>query len=224
MAATDYDFQSSRTTLIQSALRKIGALEMGERISSEAHKSAVQALNEIVKSWQRRHVFLWTQRAVTQALTSGTQSYVLGTDPVVLSVEQAYLRDAAGTDTPLRVIPHSQFQTLWDKDDAGDPTLLSFYHYENKLYTYPVCNQAGQSLLLWVTVKLKDWDEVDGTGDFPVQFEDALIYALAAELAPEYGVSINERRDIRQEAEIRFRQAKAFDRERGTMDFVEGAF
>lgn len=62
MALSDYDFNTTRNEIIERAYRIIGKLDPGDTLPGDMMVQAVIALNSLVKSWQSKHVFLWTLR------------------------------------------------------------------------------------------------------------------------------------------------------------------
>jgi hypothetical protein len=100
MATTDFDWSSTRNDIMQRAFRIIGVLPLGDSLSGEQQLQAVQALNDMVKAWQTRHVFLWKVQQLTLSLTTGNATYALPTDPSVIGIEKAWLR-ISNIDTPV---------------------------------------------------------------------------------------------------------------------------
>jgi hypothetical protein len=226
MAVTDYDFNSTRNEVIERAFRIIGALSLGETLSADQILQGVTALNHVVKSWQSDHIFLWTLKALTiSPLVGGTATYALSTDPAVIAVDKAFLRQS-NKDLPLEVISWRDYQELPNKTDSGDPTCVTIDNLPAPtLYTWPVVSSVtGKSLYLLCITKLKDWDLAAGSGDFPVKFVDALTYSLAANLADEYGLPLGERNQLERKAASFYDIAKRGDRDRSDYEFVSGAF
>lgn len=73
------NFSITRTDIIESALRKLGAYDIGESPSSDETDAASMALNLMVKAWAAKDVGLWLNEEVTLFLQKDTQSYTLGT-------------------------------------------------------------------------------------------------------------------------------------------------
>lgn len=223
MAASQYDFNQTRTEIIERAYRIIGKLTMGETLSAEMFQQAVIALNAMIKSWQARHVFLWTIREFTISLQPGIKTYSLAlTDPPVYAIDRAYLRDT-NADLNLTVGSWRQYVDIYDKEAAGDPAFVALdTQLVPSVYVWPVPTQV-KTLYYTGVVRLKDFDSAAGNPDFPVHYLEAITFGLAHKLASEYGLPINERREIERQFQQEFSEAKTGDRERGELEFVEGS-
>lgn len=224
MTLSDYNFNATRTEIIERAYRIIGKLSMGENLSGEMHTQAVLALNSMVKSWQSRHVFLWTIKEFSQSLTQGVTTYSLASqDPPIYAIDRAYLR-IDNIDRPVNVASWRQYQDIPDKTSPGDPSVVALDgQITPTLYVWPVPSQA-RTLRYTGIVKLKDFDTQGGNPDFPVTYLEALTFGLAHKLACEYGLPIAERRELERQFMAEFQEAKTGERERAEYEFVEGAF
>jgi hypothetical protein len=210
MAATDFDFSQTRLQIVQQAHRIIGALALGESLTTDQGTQGVEALNQIVKGLQAEHIFLWTLKNISQTLSSATASYLLSSDPPVLAVEKAWLR-ISGNDTPLEVIGWRDYQDIQTKAQAPS------------LYVWPVPTST-LALYYLASTKAKDFDLDASTGDFPVKWLRALTYTLAADLADQYGVPLSERNLLSAKAEDLLTKAKKSDREVSENSFVRGTY
>lgn len=225
MAATDYDFQSSRTDIIQRALQIVGAIGYGDPVSAEHSAAAVIALNQIVKAWQNEHIYLWTVAPLEITLVVGQEDYALPSDPAVLWIERAYFRNSSNQDSPeLQIVEYSDYLAIVDKASQGTPLLLALDSQPSPTaYLWPVPNEA-KTLYCETVRKLKDWDAPDEHGDFDGRWDLALTWALAAELAPENGIRANELLAIQKTAGVEFLKAKGGNREHVTRTSIRSAF
>lgn len=223
MAASEYDFNQTRTEIIERAYRIIGKLSMGETLNAEMFQQAVIALNSMIKSWQSRHVFLWTIKEFTLELQPGVKSYSLAaSDPPIYAIDRAYLR-IDNTDQNITVGSWRQYVDIYDKEATGDPVVVALNtQLSPTLYVWTVPAQA-RTLYYTGVVRLKDFDSAAGNPDFPVHYLEAITFGLAHKLASEYGLPINERREIERQFQQEFSEAKTGDRERGELEFVEGS-
>lgn len=223
MAATDYDFNSTRNEIIERALRIVGALSTGETVSAEMVEQGRISLNHLVKTWQSDNLFLWTLVPQTQALTATVASYSLPTDPAVIAIDKAYLR-ISNNDTPVEVISYRNYIDIPNKTDPGDPVAVTVNNaISPTMYVYPV-PATSRTLYYLAIVKLKDMDTAAGNANFPTQYLDALVYGLAANLADEYGLPISERELLVNKARQFYAVAKKSNRDRSDYEFVDGAF
>lgn len=226
MAATEYDFYSTRTDIIERALRLVGAIGEGDPATAEQTGTAILALNQIVKDWQNDHVFLWSVELLTLALVAGQEDYTLPNDPAVMWIDRAFYRDSAGHDTSeLEVIQYRDYADIVDKAASGRPTVLALdSKYSPTAYVWPVPTETDDLYYVAVT-RLKDWESASGNSGFDPRWDLALTHALASELAPEHGITkIGELQIFEQRAARAYLRAKGGNREHVTRTHVRSAF
>ena len=73
-----FDFNLTAVQLVKSSLRIVGALEEEEEASNSQLQDGIQALNLLIKSWQRQGAHLWRKREAVLPLTQGQFKYLLG--------------------------------------------------------------------------------------------------------------------------------------------------
>ena len=210
MVAADYDFKLNRSQIIRAALRKVGGIHEGEVLSAYKEQACAEALNTMVKSWQTRGVFLWTERVVSQVLVAGTDDYALPVDSngnSLLSIDKAYIRDSNG-DIDLEVKTWREYQEIYKKADQGFPKYIFHDISSGKFYLHCVPDDAYTLYILGIG-RLKDFDNADSTGDNPSRWDRALVFGLAKELMFEYPTSADQRQMILDEAEIAFKDGKS---------------
>lgn len=223
MAATDYDFSLTRSKIIESAFRKVGALTLGEPLGADLALQGADALNVMVKEWQNQHIYLWTQQILTEVFAIADNNEVLSLDPAVLYVEKPMRRDGT-QDTPVQLRPFSEYQDLTNKSETGTPTTVYIdYKAAPVMYVWPTPT-AETTIVYLATLKNKDWDSADGTGEMPQRFLMALIYGLAEVLSDDFSLPIGEKNRIERKAKEYLLKAKISDRDRAPISHVRGAF
>lgn len=222
MATTDYDFNQTRNELIARAYRIIGKQSDLGPVSAEMIEQGQIALNGVVKSWATKHVFLWAMESQTITATADTATTVLGND--VLFVDRAYRVDT-NADVRLELISFRDYQNIVDKDSSGAPYCMAIDYAKSTptAYFWPV-QTANTSIKIFVAQRLEDMDTASGNADIPQRFLEALQYALAATLADEFGLQLNERAYLKQRADELFAYAKQSDNETQDYDSVSSAF
>jgi hypothetical protein len=223
MATTEYDFALTRNQIIERAFRIVGALPLGQPLDGDNSELGVNVLNDMVKSWQTKHIFLWALEYLTFNTVIGTASYSLSTDPPVMWVDKVW-HILGNNDYELESLSYRQYLDIPDKTNAGDPT---FYSVNNEhaptIYLYPVPVEVKAIKYLGIT-RMKDAETADSALDFPVRWTNALVYGLASYLSDEFKLPLNERGYLRNKAEEEFALAKRTDRERTKMEYIKGAF
>lgn len=209
MAASDFDFVSTRNDIIRRALSKLGVMAAGEVLSAEQVKEGAESLNTMVSNWAARHLNLWRIESASQAFAAGATEISLS-DPLMLGIHQAYYRDADGCDAQLRILSIDEYQEIWKKSETGTPECVCYFPVDRTLKLYPVPEVAGELLGTYI-LKMADWDVADSENSFPAGWANALIYGLAAELADDYQIPIKERERLDGKAEYYFQVASRLD-------------
>ena len=224
MAASDFDFVQTRTQIIEGALRKVGALGFGESVSGEEAVNAVIALNEMVKEWQTRDIFLWQLQLVTVTINANTASAALPTDPPVLGLDDAQYLETGSTYQDIEIISWREYQAIETKADSGKIQKITMDNARGgSVFVYPVPTATTTVRILAIT-KLKDWDTTVATGDMPEHWALALKYGLASILADDYKLPLNERSALAAKAMYYFGRAKGSDRDRSDRLVVRGSY
>ena len=114
------------------------------------------------------------------------------------------IRSLSGTDTPIDDISRADYSKIPTKTSTGqvnqiyyDPQLVT-----GKLYVWPAPSDTGKRLYLTIDRVIQDITAQEQTYDIPQEWVECLKYRLATRLAPEYSVTIPERRELREEYAI----------------------
>ena len=199
---------TTNADICAAALRKIGVVSASQPIGANDLRDALSALGRMLSSWQNMRYNLWTYAEGEVSLT-GASSYVLSPRPV--EVHDVRLR-RAGIDTPMQQMTREEYYALPQKTSTGLPTcyFLDRQRDETTLYVWPVLSVVnGESLQITYTREIITPLAGDQS-DTPAQFEDAVVYGLAARLADDYEVQAD-RVIMRAERELDL--ALSFDRE-----------
>jgi hypothetical protein len=185
------DFIQTRNDIIKSALRKLKAIEQGEEPTPEKTNGAAHALNSMVLSWHNEGIFLWTLADVTQTLTHSVETYST-VSAAVMGIENPYIR-RDDLDFPLASITKEEYDNINNKSQEGKPNKIYFFRGLSSytIYLWPVPENSSDILHYVNIVRLQDFDTAADNPDFPVEWSNALIFGLAAVLAPEYISDIN---------------------------------
>ena len=65
-------------TIINRALRLIGAIEAGETPTSDESADALEALNAMIESWQTERLFVYALVDTSFSMVAGDGSYTVG--------------------------------------------------------------------------------------------------------------------------------------------------
>jgi len=148
----------------------------------------------------------WRQMGSTGGVWADVTAYsAIGEfqfDADVIGVEKAFLR-YAGRDTPLGILSFDKYLEISTKDDFGEPSHLGIEQLIRlKGYLWPQPNNTDYILNVLQYTKLEDFDASSDNPDFLPRWLRYLVFALAADLGPEYGMSIERQRYFDTKAEI----------------------
>jgi hypothetical protein len=224
------NFSTSATNIINGALRIVGAIGQGETATTAQTNEALEALNMLVKAYEADGMPLWAIKQYSVPLTASASYYEIGLSKTVntpkpLKVIQAFLHNnSTGLDIPMRVITRQEYNTLGNKTTTGQPIQI-WYEPLNTygiLHTFPCADStSATNCTINITYQrpFEDFDSVADEPDFPQEWFDALKYGLADRLAPEYGIAIVDRNDIRSRAIQLKTEALSFGTEEGSFFF-----
>ncbi len=217
------DFNVTRDQVIAGALRLCGALGQGETPTATQVSEAAEALNMLVKAWQADGMPLWVIKNYTLTLVSGTNTYTIS--PKLLKVIQAFNHNTqTNIDIPMRIVTRQEYNVLGNKTSSGNPIqVFSSPELTNtvvKVFPTPDSTSASQNQI--VLVYQKQFDDLDSASDnleFPNEWFEAIKYGLATRMAGEYGVSLDDRRQLLNEANMIKQEALSFGTEEGSFFF-----
>lgn len=237
------NYSVTRDDLIKRALRIIGAIAQGESPTTNAYTEAAHSLNDIMKEWMADGLHLWKYTDLVFTPTAGNGTYLIGEGqtinyPAPLKIVQAHRRTtyASGQilDVPLHLYTKADWQNVPNKLQEGVPIGLWY-----RTPSVPGATVAVGTIYLWpepsaefvsnggvtgsiVLSYMEPFDDFDGSTnnpDVPAHFYNALTWALAEQLAFEYGVPIADRAQISKKAQTHKAIAFSFDQEEGSLYF-----
>ena len=224
------NYSTTRDTLIKGALRVIGAIGQGETPSANATSEAAEALEYLVKALMAKGMPLWAIKEYAVTLSASTTSYTIGegqtvNTPKPMKVIQAFLRNtSSNVDTPVRILTRQDYNMLGNKSSTGQPIQIFYEPLRNYgiLHVFPTPDSTSASSNTLHIIYQRPFEDFDSSGnepDFPQEWFDALKFGLADRLAPEYGLSIQERQDIARRYKDALDDALGFGTEEGSIYF-----
>jgi hypothetical protein len=217
------DFNVTRNELIAGALRICGVIAPGETPTAAMYTGGSEALNMIAKAWQSDGMPLWVMREYTLTLTNATSEYTI--TPKLLKVTQALNRNTStNIDIPMRIITRDEYNRLGNKTTSGNPILLwsnpNLTTTTVKVFPVPTTVEAaGNTLILTYQKEFSDFDTSSDNPEFPAEYFDALKFALASRLSYEYGLDVQDRKQLFEQAMILKGEALSFGTEEGSIYF-----
>lgn len=229
-----YDWTSTRDFIITEAFKKIGRLGDFETLDSQRLTAGINALNPMIKAFQGLGMPVWavTEQYLPFTHWATTPTVSIGPGATIaqaikpLKIVQAIRRDNTNAsfpvDVPLDIQPYENYELQSSKQSQGAPNTL-FYQplgYTGQISLWPLPDSTWQTngqLYIRYQRPFQDFDASTDEPDFPVEWHEALIYNLAVRLAPNYGVPIQDRGVLKQEAKDALDLAKEFDTEEGSL-------
>lgn len=154
----------------------------------EHMESARMASNLMLSRWSNQGVNLWKVDLVTQALTTGTSTYNVDADTVVIL--DAYMTtNQSGTDIDRIILPISrtEYASYPNKEQQGFPTVFWFDRLLSPTVTIwpvPDTSTGPQYLKYYRVRRIEDSSFTNGQQvDIPYLWMECYAYGLAQRLA-----------------------------------------
>jgi hypothetical protein len=134
-------------------------------------------------------------------------------------LEASFYNEDSQTDTPVEVLTHNEWFELSNKETEGQPIQLTYLPNLERgtAYVWPRFQNGDGVIKIWFHRPYEDFDSATDNPDFPQEFYMALVWALSWAIAPSYGVPLEERKMMLQEAEKLKMEALSFVMEEGSM-------
>lgn len=154
--------------------------------------------------------------ALTAAAASGNTVFVYQTKinrPE--SISSCRRRDADDNDVPLNDLSRSDYFNLSNKTTQGKPT--QFYYDKQlsagDLYLYNTPDLVTDTIKFTFQKMFFDFDASTDDPDFPIEWVEALAFALADRLSYDYGIEATKAERIKRTADEMLANLQGYDRE-----------
>jgi hypothetical protein len=113
-----------------------------------------------------------------------------------IKITGAMVRATDDNETPVEILTdRNEFMTITDKESYGETQKIYYdpLSVNGKLFVWPVCgtSEITDRLILSTTRTIQDLDSGGNNFDLPNETLMAVMYGLADELQPEYGLMNN---------------------------------
>lgn len=187
--------------LISSSLRLVGILSSGESPSASESNDALTVLNDLIDSWSNESLLIPNKIREVFALVAGQQTYTMGTGgnfntTRAQKIETALIQLAQNSpvmELPMKILTKEEYASVILKTLTSTFPLYMYaegaYPLDN-LNFWPVSNTTVNNVVLYSWKPLAELTLLTTLLSLPPGYERALRYALAMELAPEYGRAV----------------------------------
>jgi hypothetical protein len=182
---------------INGALRLLGVLAEGETPSAATSQDALNALNQMIDSWNTERlavfstqdqVFSWLPGLISRTL--GPTGDFVGNRPILLD-DATYFKDpASGISYGIKIINQQQYDGIAVKTVTSTyPQVIwvNMSYPDIEMYVYPVPTKT----LEWHFISVEELTQpalLSTALAFPPGYLRAFRYNLACEFAPEFGI------------------------------------
>ena len=195
-----YTYSISQGQLITAAFSLMGVYDADSTPSSGDLSTATVALNLMLKEWMTKNYNLWCVTDVPITLTQGLTSYKLGPGTPTAFAAFRPLRIPmarliyANTTPPLQVplieLSRQEYNLMGQPSAQG--TSNSYYYdpqlIQGVLYLYLTPDANPNTVVLTCQRPLADAINSTDSLDFPIEWQNALRYNLAANLIDDFDV------------------------------------
>lgn len=186
--------------LITGALRLINVIQANETASADDMDISFAAFNAMLDNWSTERLTIFSINFYDFAYTPGQYQYTLGpggdwniTRPMeLMNMYVTYTSANTGmnpVDIPMEKLTWDQYSAITVKQTQSNFPLKFYDDGNNPLRTISVwpVPKTIQATRLWLWQPLVDPTSIDDNFLFPKGYERALRFALAVELAGEFG-------------------------------------
>ena len=213
-------WELSRNGLIEAAYRKLGIPGEGNTLSTIQYTDGLEALNSVIALAQTDGMPLWKRITSSQTPSTTSQVYTLAN---AVKIAAVFLRDTDGVQYELPNKSLYDFMKL-PRSSVGVPVCWTWAPAieGGTVSIWPLTSDS--STVSTKTIQIVYQKEFDGFGstttdtpDFPSYWNPALVYKTAVLLAPESGISLEDRKALMQESAMYWKQASDYGDEDGSL-------
>lgn len=124
-------------------------------------------------------------------------------------------------EVDIDIVSRDEYMELPNKGTSGKPNLV-YYQPEldqTQLYIWPTSDSAVDLIKMTVETPFEDFDTASNNPDFPIEWGNALVYGLAANLADDFGLPMDRIARLESKAADLKSRVMGFDREAGSIFF-----
>lgn len=224
-------WELTRNQLIAAAIRKLARYEKNASPDSVDYTNGAEALNAILAQLQAIGMPLWARNEYTFALVADQAIYNIGVGqalntPFPLKISQAVLLDTTSSSRiDMQIQSIYEYNRLPSSDSSGSPVQLYYTPKINRgeIRVWPTPDTSAATNKTVKIVYQRPFEDFTASGetlDFPKEWHQTIIYKLAAALAPEFSVPLQDRAMLMQEAAQHEATALSFGTDEASIYFA----
>ena len=186
---------STALQIIKRSLRMLGVLASGETPDGSTGSDSLFALNRILEEWNTQRLLSYYVKNASYTLTANDGQYTIGNGADLdgdrpVKICSAFIRDSNNRDYNLKIITDTEYNKIFDKTEVGICEYIRYapQYPSGVINLFPIPDYA-YTLNLSYYLPIGTISLISDSVNLPDGYETALIYQLAAELAPEFGKS-----------------------------------
>lgn len=177
------------SAIVTAALRKMGVTAADEPATAADMANGVEALEMMLKSWQREPHLDWTVTSGSVALTTGANHTLSPVRPI--RIVSARYKGTGGNEIPMVEMTRDQYDSLPNKTSTGVPT--QFYYDRQReaavLYVWPVMASVTTETIEYTYQReIEDIAASTDTVDIPGEWYECAVYNLADRMMIDYEI------------------------------------
>jgi hypothetical protein len=189
------------TQVIQAALRRIAVLDPGVTVDTNDTTTGLEAFQDLISELASEDMMIPSIAIESFDLVADQASYTIGEDGTPdkstrrpEDIVGAYIRDSSDYDYPVDIVGEADYRQYRDKSLSGRPDKLWYNPTvpNGTIYLWQVPDTV-ETLYIQSYKPLTDpaqlSDELEDDTLIPRNYHNYLKYALAVEIAPEYGIA-----------------------------------
>jgi len=183
--------------VITSSLVELGVFAAGETIAAADADLGLIALNRLMDSWAAERLQIFQVVRTTWTITSGTQTYAVGTGAVVNVARPVYIDHINFQDTTPS--PDQEYQLEPLTEDAwasiGQKSITSTFptnwyytptYTTGTIYLWPIPTSTTLQGVLYAPQAVAQFASLNTAVSLPPGYERMIVKNLAVEFAPSY--------------------------------------
>lgn len=189
---------ATASDLVNGAMKEAGVLAAGETAGSDDSADVLQALNNLMESWQLERLMCYQVLQESFSLTANVGAYTIGsggtfdTARPTKIIDPCFVRDSSNLDSQLQIINEVAYGNIVQKNIGT--TYPSFLYYDqgytsSALATINVYPRPSANLTLFINSwkQLQTFSTLTVSTQLPPGYRRAIEKNLGVEISPQFG-------------------------------------